>query len=228
MLEDAGNTCCVYTEKSLFYEAVANMKKAPDLLLLDYLVFNHDTFNVYRYLEEINRMIPLLFYNDPLPSPETRVRYWQMMLSLYYSDTSINLTLYTPLLGLLAQIIGSDTVLPYLSLLQPPRPYTACGEETTAQHRRDLLIHTEEQLFTAKHHRSTQHALYKILQENGEKPVSISELHRRLEEKNIFLQTSTIYAELSRLRSYIRKKEVHEIDICRTRTGYSLFAADGC
>ncbi|HAH63641.1 MAG TPA: hypothetical protein DCL73_16270 [Treponema sp.] len=226
ILEENNNVCCIYTEENEFYTAVMNMKKYPDLLLLDYLVYNHDAFNVYRFMNDIDCKIPLLFYNDPLPVPEARVRHWNMMLNLYYSDADIDTARYTPTLQLLSDAVGSKELCPYISLLQPPLPYQECADAGNQLSRSGQVSQGERILLMKNNLPCSLYAVFRILYTHREKSVSITELQFLLHQKNIEVKINTIYSEISRLRTFLSTSADTGMDICRTSRGYRLFIND--
>lgn len=224
ILEENNNVCCIYTKENEFYTAVMNMKKYPDLLLLDYLVFNHDTFNIYRFMNDIDCKIPLLFYNDPQPSPETRVQHWNMMLNLYYSNAGIDTKSYCPTLQILSDAVGSKELHPYISLIQPAQPFpeTADAEKQFSAEKQTVC---DERILLIKNTLSCSlYAVFKILYANREKSVSIEELQLLLRQENVEIKINTIYSEISRLKNFL--KRYSGIDVCRTGKGYSLSIND--
>ena len=49
-----GNHCIPFETPEDLSSLIKTMKEGPDLLILDYLTYNHDIFNIYSYLREIN------------------------------------------------------------------------------------------------------------------------------------------------------------------------------
>ena len=43
----AGHKCVIFENLEDLSSLIRNLKKGPDLIILDYLSFNHDLFNVY-------------------------------------------------------------------------------------------------------------------------------------------------------------------------------------
>jgi len=226
ILEEDENVCCIYTKESEFYTAVANMKKYPELLLLDYLVYNHDAFNIYRFMSDIGCKIPLLFYNDPYPQPEALVQHWIMMLNLYYSDTGIDTEQYSQTLQHLSDAVNSKELRQHISLMQAPEPCpdseTGCINSSSA----DPQTQKEKDITIRGHIPNSLYSIFRILYAHRERAVSITDIQFLLHEKNIEVTANTIYSNISRLRTFLRTSGNSGIDICRTRTGYSLFIID--
>lgn len=102
---------------------IRSMDKGPDLLILDFLTYNHDLFNVYEYLHKINKIFPVIFYNDPCITRSTRVAHWKTVLEITQpSYQSKDFSIYDGVFGKLEELILSKELFPYISLLQPPQP----------------------------------------------------------------------------------------------------------
>lgn len=219
-LEEGGHVCCIYTDAGEFYNAVLNMKEFPDLLLIDYLAHDHDTFNVYRYMREAGCLIPLVFYNDPFPpNGKMRVEHWRMMLNLYYSDVeALDVESYASVFECLERAIESDEVKPYISLLQPPKPYPR-GAEASAS---DENVRRFDERLPASLHR-----LFKIFFEHRTETLGISDLQRLLGENDTAAARQTVYSNISRLRKYLRSYSRGRMKIERVRDGYKLTGGNG-
>jgi DNA-binding response OmpR family regulator len=224
ILEEKNNICCIYTDEKEFCTALSNMKKYPDLLLLDYLVFNHDIFNVYKYMQEIECQIPLVFYNDPFPPQKIRVQYWIMILKLYYSDAGVNTDLYISTLNIVAEAVCSDKLCPYITLMRPPLSYPdpedSCVEFLPAvspkiQDKTIISIRNELP--------DSLYSVFIVLYEQREKTISILELQLLLKQKDRDIKIDTVYSDISRLRAFFRTHNSAGIDILKTGKGYRLF-----
>ena len=100
---------------------VRSMEKGPDLIILDYLSFNHDLFNVFTYLKNIHKPIPVVFYNDPCLTRSTRTAHWKAILELTQSVyEKTDFSYLDSVLERLEELINSQEFSPYISLLQAP------------------------------------------------------------------------------------------------------------
>jgi DNA-binding response OmpR family regulator len=227
ILEEQNNICCIYTDEGEFYKALSNMKKYPDLLLLDYLVFNHDVFNVYRYMQEIKCLVPLIFYNDPFPPEDIRVQYWIMILKLYYSDTDINTDLYTSTLNLVADAVNSDKLRPYIALMRPPLSYPE-QENNTAEFLPAASPKVQDKTITFIRNElpDSLYSVFIILYKHRGKTISILELQSLLKQKDREVKIDTIYSDISRLRAFFKIHNSGGIDILKAGKGYKLLIAE--
>ena len=106
-LQEKNFVCSLFLSKNEFLLALENMKKKPDLLVLDYNTYNHDIFNIYNYLKEIGCGVPLIFYNDPLPkNAEARASHWFLVNNLYYGNCDeIKIENYVPVFTLISNVV---------------------------------------------------------------------------------------------------------------------------
>ena len=106
-LEENGHTCNTYINSDEFYKSILKIKTCPDLLLIDYLTYDHSIFNIYRYMHDIGCSIPLLFYNSPFPKDaDSRLKHWIMALNLHYGHIgSLDIDSLFPPLKTIAETI---------------------------------------------------------------------------------------------------------------------------
>lgn len=81
-LSSLNNLCFLFSNSDDLFDTLENQKKMPDLLILDYLLFNHDLFNVYIDLKEKDLNFPVIFYNDPCITKSTRLKHWLSVIEL--------------------------------------------------------------------------------------------------------------------------------------------------
>ena len=229
LLEKQGHICSIYTVLSQFYGAVSNMSKKPDLLVLDYTAFNHDVFNVYRFMQERECQIPLIFYNDPIPPPEERVFHWFTSLKVNYTDkASFDPGEYKPLLQTISDAVDSDLLHPYISLLQLPLPFPDFGDGIEFSENNIRSNGPERDLLKIKKQLSLSDSLFEILKmfyEHRGITVTMEFIENYFIRKDLEHCRSTLYSYISRLRtlmaSYSGSEELN-LSIIRVRGGYKL------
>ena len=229
ILEKQGHVCSIYTVLSQFYGAVSNMNKKPDLLVLDYTAFNHDVFNVYRFMQEQECQIPLIFYNDPIPSPSERVFHWLTALKVNYTDkVSFDPGEYKPVLQIISDAVDSDLLHPYISLLQLPLPFPDPGDGFGLPEKIFRPDGPERDLLTIRRQLSLSDSLFEILKmfyEHRGITVTMEFIEDYFRRKDLEHCRSTLYSYISRLRtliaSYSGEGEL-DLSIIRVRGGYKL------
>lgn len=207
-LSDKGHLCFAFNTMSDLSESVRNLKTLPDLLVLDYLTFNHDIFNVYEYLEQINLKFPVIFYNDPCLVRSTRALHWKAQLELtqmHYDKKDFSS--YEPLLKDLEDLIEAKEFKPYISLLQPPQkvPESLIRDKYTLQYLRenqdDCIIEFKERMKLP----NNLYFLLSILQENKNLELSYKDIADIYEKKGKHITKESLKVLMSSLKKIIHQ-----------------------
>lgn len=120
--------CFLFKTKDDLYTEIYTHKKFPDLIVLDYLTFNHDFFNLHTYLIKNKISQPLIFFNDPCIIGKSRTRHWLYQLDiLTYRESDQHLSKeerasYEALFSTIEEIVELDELAPYIILMQKPKP----------------------------------------------------------------------------------------------------------
>lgn len=93
----------------------------PDVLFLDYVFYQSNTFNPYSLLVKYNKMFPIVYYNHPFPLSHNRKIFWKNELRKtgYFSDLSkLNSVLDT-----MQDALSDPSIYPYVTCIQEPKEY---------------------------------------------------------------------------------------------------------
>ena len=121
-LSDKGHLCFPFGSMSDLSLSLRSLNKMPDILIMDYMSFNHDIFNIYKYFEETNIKVPVIFYNDPCLLRSTRASHWKAQLEITQQKyITKDFSPFEPLFKDLEELIESKEFKPYISLLQPAK-----------------------------------------------------------------------------------------------------------
>ena len=147
-LEDNGHTCNTYINSDEFYKSILKIKTCPDLLLIDYLTYDHSIFNIYRYMHDIGCSIPLLFYNSPFPKDaDSRLKHWIMALNLHYGHIgSLDIDSLFPPLKTIAETIEAHGTKAHISLDRISRTSGFSKDEKDRTRQEALLAVYKKQL----------------------------------------------------------------------------------
>ncbi|MBQ9495563.1 MAG: hypothetical protein IJR50_08005 [Treponema sp.] len=213
-LEENEHTCCIYTDFNDFYDAILNMKRCPDLLLLDYFTFDHDAFNVYRYMRDIKCLIPLIFYDNPFPSNRVkRISHWCMILNLFYSDVeNINVASYVPVFNQIATTLELNDVKSHAALLHAKSQY----EKNTASKACTYEPATEYKMLLP----CALYRVFKILHAQHGNAISTTQIKQLLADEGIDKKIASIYSDICRLKKYLNSRPSLHIE--RFEDGYRL------
>ncbi|MBQ9239478.1 MAG: hypothetical protein IJ191_09260 [Treponema sp.] len=218
--EENGNICTVFPDLNALCTAFTNMIEKPDLVVLDYRLFNHAVFNPYRYLQTFNHMTPLIFYNDPFPEPQRRARHWECTLQTLYFD-SFKPESYRSVFSTIAQTVESEQLLPYIPLLQPARTVPSTPIVVPAAPESTIRKTPEQVKTTCKLH-DTAYTLLQIFYTLRDKACSVSAFKHELEKTRRPLSIKTIYAHIARLRAQLTAHPELHMNIINTTDGYRL------
>lgn len=123
-LTDNENMCIPFPTFTQLYEEVKNAKKYPDLLILDYMMYNHEAFSITENLNQHNIYLPVVWYNDPCIQASSRVRHWKTMIKTLQCENEPNkdLSHFDDLFLKLQNLVECDELRPYIALMQKPEP----------------------------------------------------------------------------------------------------------
>ena len=219
-LEENGHTCNTYINSDEFYKSILKIKTCPDLLLIDYLTYDHSIFNIYRYMHDIGCSIPLLFYNSPFPKDaDSRLKHWIMALNLHYGHIgSLDIDSLFPPLKTIAETVETHGTKPHISLDRISRTAGFSKDEKDRTRQEALLAVYKKQLS------ASIFSVFEILFTNEGRAVSIPELQILLQKRGVHTKQGTIYSHISRLRTYLTK-EISEMYILKVKNGYRLYTS---
>ena len=207
-LSDNGHLCFVFSTMSDLSDSIRNMKVLPDLLILDYLTFNHDIFNVYDYMDNLNIKVPLIFYNDPCLLRSTRALHWKTQLELTQARyPKRDFSTYEPLLNELEALIEAKEFRPYISLLQPPQkvPASLIREKYTLQYIKenqdDCIIKFKERMNVP----GNLFFLLSVLQEYKNLELSYNDIAEIYEKKGKHITKESLKVLMSKLKKIIHQ-----------------------
>lgn len=202
-----GNLCFAFASPSELSMAVRNQKKLPDLLILDYTIYNHDIFNLYSYMDEVNLKFPVIFYNDPCLIRSNRADHWKAILELTQTKyLTKDFSNYEPVLKALAELIDSEELFPYITLLQPakPVPLSFVKDLYTLQYLKENKDDCIYQFQERNHIPKNIFYLLQLLQKNKEISLTLKDLADFYKKDGKDITIESLRVIMSRLRNYIR------------------------
>lgn len=93
----------------------------PDILFLDFLYYQNETYDFYKLLEKKQTIFPVVYYNHPFPIPDRRKLFWtfNLLKTGYFQDISK----IEPLLQIMEEALKDPDIYPYVTAIQQPLPY---------------------------------------------------------------------------------------------------------
>lgn len=220
--EKMGNTCIIFSDLTKFRHAVKS--QVPDLIVCEYTVFNHITFNVYTYMKKRNLNCPLIFYNDPFPEKSKRATYWENTMKTVHGDF-FHAEKYRTLLSLIEAAVESEKLMPFIPLLQRPQKTPKKKQSKISF---NILPKSSSLEFFKLHLQLSGNMLqiFKVLYENRNIHLGTTEIKSKLNKIKHPIETQTIYTLIMKLRKKINEQNTINADIIHTPIGYRLLLAE--
>ena len=208
--------CCFLEDDWLdFYLKLKNPETTPDLIVGDFRLMGDKASDVFEYVRCTGNIIPVLFYNDPIPDDCQRVEYWiDRNEKMFRSPFCLEML---PVLERINEIIVDPDVRKHISFLQPAVPLDnkKCGISTENR---------EIDLTALRRRNRLPPVIFKLLKymyANRHREMSVRELGKVLfsGKERFFVKENTIYSYISRLKKYIAGDVVTDMEIVRSGKG---------
>ena len=120
-IESTGQNCFKFNSQESLVEFLASVKYLPDLLILDYTTINHNLFNIYTELQSIDKLFPIIFYNDPCLVSKDRTKHWKTIIDFFIQKKDDTFEQdYVQVFSTIKEVIESPSISPYIPLMQQP------------------------------------------------------------------------------------------------------------
>lgn len=206
-LSSKTNHCIAFEKLDDLSGLIRSMDKGPDLLILDYLTYNHDLFNIYEYLRKIDKTFPVIFYNDPCITRSTRTAHWKTVLEItQISYQKKDFSIYDDIFGKLEELILSKEIFPYISLLQPPIPVpeSMIKDKYTLQYLKDKADDCINSFRERNKLPNNLFYLLSLLQKNKGIPLKIKDIIDFYNQDEKQISEKSLKVLISKLKSLIR------------------------
>ena len=201
------NHCIVFEKLDDLSSLIRSMAEGPDLLILDYLSYNHELFNIYAYLKKIQKQFPVIFYNDPCITRSSRIAHWKSMLEITQNSyENKDFSYLDEVFTKLEELILSKELSPYISLLQPPAkvPDSMIKDKYTLQYLKD---NSDDCITSFRERNKLPNNLFYLLslfQKNKDYPIKLQRIIELYEEYEKKISEKSLKVLISRLKSLIR------------------------
>ena len=206
-LTEKGNLCFAFANQSDISMAIRNQKKLPDLMILDYTLYTHDVFNLYSYMDEVDLKFPVIFYNDPCLIRKKRADHWKAIIELTQSKHIMkDFSAYVPSLTALEELIESEELFPYITLIQPAKqlPLSMVKDSYTLQY---LKENKNDCIYTFQERNKIPNNLFyllELLQQNKNLMLSFKDIIEIYKKDGKEISEDSLRVHMSRLRKFIR------------------------
>lgn len=224
-IEETGEVCFKFSNSSSLAEFLTSIKHLPDLLILDYTCYNHEFFNIQPTLKSINKLFPVIFYNDPCLIHPKRSLHWETQLKLMYNITEKEqLEKYKQIFEKIETIVESPELKRYIPLMQTPLPFPK-NESKTKTLFSKLQIDTSLSLLNFKKRCNLAENLYYLLllfYNNRETPLSIEEIIELYKKDKKQITEQSLRVSISRLKSKIAEDKENSFFIHKQNNKYKI------
>ena len=213
--------CIAFETMEDLSSLVRNMEKGPDLLILDYLSFNHDIFNIFSYLKKIQKPIPVIFYNDPCLTRSTRAAHWKALLELTQTEyKKKDFSYLDSIFKKLEELISSEEFSPYVSLLQPPKtvPDYLIKDKYTLDYMKEKSDDCIKSFRDRNKVPKNLFYLLSLLQKNKDIPMRLSDIIELYKNDGKEITENSLKVLISKLKNLIRSDK---------QCGFLIYQEDG-
>ena len=203
-----GNHCIAFERADDLSSLLRNMIKGPDLLILDYLSFNHDLFDINKYFKCLNKKIPVIFFNDPCLTRSSRSLHWKALLELLHPDfQSQEIQKYYEIFIELEDLVESTELSPYIALMQPHKalPEEMIKDKYTLQYIKDS---SNDCILSFKERNKLPNNLYyllSLLQKNKATPLGLNQIIDIYNTDGKSISDKSLRVLISKLKKLIRE-----------------------
>lgn len=220
------HTCFVFSQPEKFLSIIRNMKVPPDLLVLDYTLFNHDIFNIYEQMEDESTHIPAIFYNEPCTSKLSRTKFWEYIIK--YEDCfnkNLDTSKYIPVFEVIQNIVENPDIREYIPLMQKPKPLPEKFLKRAFYSREEIFNSVKKQLYSlhnAKGMTPSKFYLLELFYLHMNDYMTLEQLQAEYEKDNRNITISSLKVQISRLRTIMKNTEKNRLVIINNKNGYKM------
>lgn len=201
------HNCFVFSSFTNLINMLSSLSTMPDLLVMDYLSFNHDLFDIYKEMNKNSAYIPLIFYNDPTLILPTRSLHWKHVIE-YQKPDYVEFTVteeYEKIFNKIEEIVESEELSPYIPLMQTwkrlPKEIKNYDDFTKMITSQD----EEKLMYLRKHLSSAQYFLFNIFYNNINEYLSLEALLKEYSANDRQMTEKSLEVVISRLRKKLRE-----------------------
>ena len=203
---EKGYLCVTFNGFEEFFKSLQQSSAAPELIILDYLLYNHEIFNIYDYLKNKGCNYPCIFYNDPCLTRSSRLLHWQAQINILQNlNNSIDLKKLEPILSDLQTLVENKQIAPSIYLMQEPLPLPKefLNPKITLEYIKQFEEDGLEDFKIRNNLPESLFYLLKLMQQNEAIKLNIQDIQKLYKKDNKDISESSLYVMLSRLRNII-------------------------
>ena len=207
-LELKGHEVKLFDSDSKFFCGLYEKTDLPDLIVYDYLLYNHHVFNIYNYLKGEDCFIPVIFFKDPTLHPEPTYLFWKSILEMVYTEENFKWEDYEDIIKLISEETDKDS--------NNLKAEDNIKKSPEANENKTFLLLNEL--------KGSPLLLFKKLRENLNTETPLIELQKLISKNNEPCRETTIFCHISRIRKTMEKFNIKEYEIIKNQNGYKMIS----
>lgn len=218
------HSCFIFTGFASLMDMIKKLSIMPDLLVLDYLLYNHDIFDIFKEMNKKSVYIPLIFYNDPTLILPKRSLHWKHIIE-YQKPDFCDFTIteeYEKIFSKIEEMVESPELSPYIPLMQPHKKLPK--EIINSDYYKKMLTTQEEDklIFLKNNLSENQFFLFNLFYENLDNFLSLDTIIKKYKADNREMTENSLKVVISRLRKKLRTLEISGFYIESHKNNYCL------
>ncbi|MCQ2592564.1 MAG: helix-turn-helix domain-containing protein [Treponema sp.] len=217
--------CYVFSGYSEAYATIADLKMPPDLLVLDYTLFNHEIFHIIEYMDAIRYRIPLIFFNDPCPIASSRADHWEQVIKMTYDyKEEQKPEVYHKVYEIIESVVENPELRPYIPLMQKFKPLPK-HLYVTKMYEDSSIKASYYSLINFKNKSKMSNGIFFLMElfyRNSDKAITLEELQKQYEDNRHFITIESLKVQISRLRTFLKNHSNNQYAILTRKDGYQL------
>ncbi len=221
------HSCHVFTDINKIYDAILNLHNPPDLLVVDYSMFNHEVFNLNEYMDQVHYSIPLIYYNDPCLIAGNRPDHWKQLTLIENNFLELkNSEEYYDIFKKIAEVVEDPDISQFIPLMQKPKLLPE-NFYVTKMYKDTVLKDARRRLMEFKSKTNMPDNLFflmELLYINQDKSVTAESLRDEYSERIRPITLQSVVVQISKLKRIIKDFPEANYTIIKRKNGYQLIA----
>lgn len=206
------HTCLIFDSLEKFYSVVRILKEKPELIVCDYMMFNHLLFNIYDFLNTHFQQTPLIFYNDPQPLFDDLVYNWKQILTMTKKEyVKYDWDILIPIFEKIRDVIENPNISQYIYLMQKPEsiPNSFSYSSLFQPNNLKSLINTLN--YEAKKAKMPENLinLSILLLQNNDEGISTEELWKQYSKNYSEITYNSFKTKMSLLKNFLKEHQLN-------------------
>lgn len=217
--------CLVFSSLEYFTTTMQSLKDYPDLVVADFLLLNHDIYNIYTERESKKARVPVIFFNDPCLTSFNHTSHWITYLQCVHAKFTLNeLEKFQDIFEKLNDFVENPEYSQYISLMQKPKPFpkAMCISRFYEPENTDDAFKTLKNFQRKTNMKQSIFNIIEILYEKPEEFMDFNEILCEYSKKYEKLKPESLKVKLSQLKTFLENQKNPPAILLKKQDGYKL------